>query len=54
MTRDRVIGWSIAAVLGVLVGLLVWQALDNISLGGAVVIAAVIAAAAWDRAKGGR
>lgn len=47
-------GWVIAAVLGVLVGLLVWQALDNISLGGAVVIVAVVAAAAWDRYKGGR
>lgn len=54
MTRDRMIGWGIAAVLGLLVGLLVWKALDNISLGGAVVIFAVVAAAAWDRAKGGR
>lgn len=54
MTRDRVVGWVVVVVLGAVVGLLVWQALDNVTLGGVVLIVAVLAAAAWDAVKARR
>lgn len=48
MSRDRVLGLVVFLVLAALVGALVWQALDNITLAGAVLIVAVLAAWAWD------
>jgi len=48
MTRDRVLGFAVFVVLAALVGLLVWQALDNITVVGVVLIVAVLAAWAWD------
>ena len=48
MTRDRALAFAVFAVLAVLVGLLVWQALDNLTVVGAVLVVAVLAAWAWD------
>ena len=48
MNRDRVLGLVVFVVLAAVVGLLVWQALDNITLAGVVLIVAVLAAWSWD------
>ena len=48
MTRDRVLGFGVFVVLAVIVALLLWQALDNITVVGLVLIVAVLAAWAWD------
>ena len=46
--RDRVLAYAIVVGLAVVVAFLMWQALDNITLAGVVLIVAVLAAWAWD------
>jgi hypothetical protein len=49
MNRDKVVGYSIAAVLAVVVAVLVAASLHNIGVGGLALVVVVIAAAAYDR-----
>jgi hypothetical protein len=49
MKRDKVVGYAIAVVLGVLVAGLVAANLHNIGVGGLVLVVIVLAVAAYDR-----
>ncbi len=49
--RDKLLAWAITIVLGLVVAVLLYSAVRNITLAGAVVVAAVVIAAFIDRRR---
>jgi len=51
MNRDKLLAWGIVVGLGLLCAVLVYSAVQNISLAGLVIVAAVVVAAFIDRRR---